>query len=409
MKKIISITLSIAILLMMVTALVAVNSSADGELTYTTIWSAADQTVPAHSSTMGSPTFTTIDVGGVDTDVMRVQRTEYDPGAIVFSIPDGIDFSKVVGIRAWIAGNWKPSDNSEVTGSKFAFGLGTTSTLQSGTGSVTYDGSYSVFANWDNFRFAPSTSGGYLTDSWTARWNGTDNGFSNYSSAYKDDDKWPLHTAGINQYRSNIGGSTAVTSDAFNNDTVKSVVLYVNNPAFYFYIKDVQLISYGEISGSAEPESPVATADGASIRLGQKNGMRFYTTVDMNAVTALNTESETVSFGTLIGPANLVGDELDIEDYSAGNAVDVVYGTAELWDNNQFVGSIVNIKEANLTRDFVARGYVKIGDTYYYSGTTATRNVAAVADAFIADEGSDYAILDPTTKALVDHWAAAND
>ena len=36
------------------------------------------------------------------------------------------------------------------------------------------------------------------------------------------------------------------------------------------------------------------------------------------------------------------------------------------------------------------------------------RNIAAVATAFIADENSAYSSLDATTKAIVDHWAAAN-
>ncbi len=153
---------------------------------------------------------------------------------------------------------------------------------------------------------------------------------------------------------------------------------------------------------------PVTTEDGASIRLNSPNGIRFYTTFDQDAIDALNTENETVEFGTLIGPQNLVGDELDIDDVTANNAVNVKYTSLEFWGDNedQFVGSIANIKDYNIARVFVGRGYVKIGDTYYYSESSSTRSLASVAYTYKTTD-SGYNSLDAELKENVDTWAAA--
>lgn len=159
------------------------------------------------------------------------------------------------------------------------------------------------------------------------------------------------------------------------------------------------------VRGTDIPASPVvSTIDGASIRLGLRNGLRFYTTVDMDKIDALNTNDEEVVIGTIIAPADIIEGEFTHED----DNIDIIYNAKQLWNTNQFVGSIVSIKETNLARNFVARGYAKIGDTYYYSDSTTMRNIAAVASAFITDENSAYSSLDATTKAIVDHWAAAN-
>ena len=70
-----------------------------------------------------------------------------------------------------------------------------------------------------------------------------------------------------------------------------------------------------------------------------------------------------------------------------------------------FLYIFANIKTTNYTRDFVARGYVKVDGVYYYSTTTATRNVRFIADAYIADENRDYSTLGEATKAIVDKFA----
>ena len=151
----------------------------------------------------------------------------------------------------------------------------------------------------------------------------------------------------------------------------------------------------------------LSTKAEASIRLNDQTGIRFYTTFDESAI-----EGTVVEKGTLIGPSDLVGTYLKMDDVEADNAVAVKYEADTLWANNEFVGSIVGINESNYNRSFTARAYVKLSDgTYLYSATTTTKTVADIADAYIADENANpkYADLDANTKALVDAWAAAND
>lgn len=155
--------------------------------------------------------------------------------------------------------------------------------------------------------------------------------------------------------------------------------------------------------------SPISTDAKASIRLGAVNGIRFYSTIDEDAIAELNTENATVEYGTLIGPSDLVGDTLDIADVTAGNAVDVKFTADELYTEGDFsgiVGSIVDIKTKNIARDFSGCGYVKIGETYYYSTTTSVRSLKTVATAY-ANDG--YPGATEAQKALVDGWKAAAD
>ena len=81
-----------------------------------------------------------------------------------------------------------------------------------------------------------------------------------------------------------------------------------------------------------------------------------------------------------------------------------------MYDDKYVVGSLVGIKKNNWARDFSARAYVILKDgTVLYSASTSTRNLAYIADAFIADTNSNYNTLDAALKASVDAWAKAND
>ena len=85
------------------------------------------------------------------------------------------------------------------------------------------------------------------------------------------------------------------------------------------------------------------------------------------------------------------------------------YATYGLYNDEFIVGSLVNIKDANLARDFVARAYVLVDGVYYYSDATCVRNIAQIADSYINTSGSGYEELDADIKELVDVWAKAND
>ena len=132
--------------------------------------------------------------------------------------------------------------------------------------------------------------------------------------------------------------------------------------------------------------------------------MRFYATVD--AGLDLSTVEE---MGIIIAPNDIVGDYFTMED----DHIKVVYEHKEydLWSGNQIVGSIVNVADRNLGRDFIARAYVVIDGVTYYAETSTVRNLAYVADAYIADTNAEtpFDALDAETKALVEKWAAAND
>lgn len=161
------------------------------------------------------------------------------------------------------------------------------------------------------------------------------------------------------------------------------------------------------VNPEAAPTTDAIVTDvKASIRLNEVNGIRFYTAVDEEKLSEL-VGDETYEIGTLIAPADLLGDdnELTIDD----TCLDVKYTSSKYYEGTTFVGSIVNIRETekdgdgdtngNIDRDFVGRGYVKIGDTYYYSSTTSTRSLAEVAAAYQAEIGEGV-------NELVDKWAA---
>ena len=143
----------------------------------------------------------------------------------------------------------------------------------------------------------------------------------------------------------------------------------------------------------------VSTVDGAAIRLNEVNGMRFTANFKGNL-------DEVDEIGIIIAPKDIVGEYITMEDNVAKIPYDTQYA---LWEGNQFVGSIVELKDANLARDFIARAYVVIDDVTYYANQTAVRNIAAIADEYMADANGGFDKLDTDTQALVEKWAKAND
>lgn len=154
----------------------------------------------------------------------------------------------------------------------------------------------------------------------------------------------------------------------------------------------------------------LSTKAEASIRLNSKCGIRFYTSFDATKIYGTVVEK-----GTLIGIKDKIGAYLTIEDTVTESgvspkAVAVPYTSSALWENNEFVGSIVSIKPENYAKEFSARAYIKLDDnTYFYSTTTTTKTVAEIADSFISEDRDIYDELDDTTRELVDTWAKAND
>ncbi|MGN0115677.1 MAG: glycoside hydrolase family 5 protein [Acutalibacteraceae bacterium] len=171
----------------------------------------------------------------------------------------------------------------------------------------------------------------------------------------------------------------------------------------------------------------VAMNKGAAIRLNYVTGIRFYTTVDADAIESVKTAyNATVSKGTLITPYDYLNDE-ELTLNSSFDAVNVEYTADTYYQPNTFVGSIIGIKESssfdansgNLAREFIGRGYitVKIGDytkTVYadYTNNNAANNarsLAYVAYQYKNDSDSSYSTLSEEIKAVVNKWAALNN
>lgn len=207
-----------------------------------------------------------------------------------------------------------------------------------------------------------------------------------------------------------------------------------------FIVCAVMIFSSCFVCASAEPVDTVVQlqmVEGAAIRLGEVNGLRFYTSVDeaaRNQISDLIKSGYKVELGTLISPLDIIGNSELTFDLGEANYLDVRYTAG--FANNQFkyfedgtgfvgfVGSIINIKlctsknydNGNKKRDFVARGYVKVTDkdgnqtiTYasYAGGNIAnnTRRLFDLATAYKKDATGGYNKLDAATKKLVDEWA----
>lgn len=167
---------------------------------------------------------------------------------------------------------------------------------------------------------------------------------------------------------------------------------------------------------------------GASMRINNKTGIRFYTSVDTAKIAELSETGATISMGTLIAPENLLnGDDLTLNTAEANRVnVPFVLGVEDgKWYTEEtfsgMVGSLVNIKSTTETvtgnelRKFVGRGYatVTIGgvtktvyaDYYNDSVVNNTRSIAFLAKS-LADSGSD---LYNANKDMVDKFATMYD
>lgn len=210
--------------------------------------------------------------------------------------------------------------------------------------------------------------------------------------------------------------SQILMSDFSNLDSI--TLSRMNSTSGNVYIDNVDVL----ISGN-DLSVDVTTVSGASLRLGDKNGIRFYTTVNEDKIARLKTIGATVEIGTLIAPLDLVADELT---HDSANYVDVKYNLDNGYytDDTGFsgiVGSIVNIKESgnsfnsssgNITRRFIGRGYVKVtlNDETYISYANnylnSSRAISYLSYCLKFDYTETAHSLYSSYKTDVDRWAA---
>ena len=149
------------------------------------------------------------------------------------------------------------------------------------------------------------------------------------------------------------------------------------------------------------------TKNSASARISNTaSGLRFKSVYDndylekMAAIAAA--QGEEMEIGTLIAPADYIKGEFTHAALGKGNYVEVMADLNTPFSNANGVttiaGSLVNIKEANLDRDFAGIGFIKIGNEYFYTDNYTVKNVSDIASAALADtkavagNGYDYKV-----------------
>ncbi len=224
-----------------------------------------------------------------------------------------------------------------------------------------------------------------------------------------------------------------VTIDGELNTVIKLgaryVFPYVDDDHFVAYTDGENFYDEGEfvnIEGDLELTSlyvDLSMRTGASMRLNEQTGIRFYTNIDQDQISALENLGATVEMGTIIAhKKNINGYEVSLDTPEYINEKPAYVNVK--FDHNKgyysesnfsgVVGSLVNIKDSNSNVNFIGRGYVKItkGDfekTIYAdyiddNYLNHTRSVGFIAYSLREDQEL-YEILTGTQQQSVDHYA----
>lgn len=160
-------------------------------------------------------------------------------------------------------------------------------------------------------------------------------------------------------------------------------------------------------------KTPTALTAGASVRIADvKNGggIRFESKVNTDLYNSLkNTEGVTVSLGTIIVPEEYrAGKDITFDNFKTASnggtnekknlCVDIPQTKWQDEANGIYTAALINLKEANYTKQFAARGYMKVTyadgtEEYFYSDFDAdgnVRSIQAVASAALADTSATY-------------------
>ena len=149
-----------------------------------------------------------------------------------------------------------------------------------------------------------------------------------------------------------------------------------------------------------------STLESASARISTENtGLRFKTQISKAALQELMDKfgAGNVSVGTLIAPADKLGDQKLTHKFGTVNKdyIDVPATIDAPFSEKDgvltYAGTISNIKQKNLDREFTAVGYISYVDfdgntVYIYSTSTATRSIDYVATAALADTTKNYSL-----------------
>lgn len=253
----------------------------------------------------------------------------------------------------------------------------------------------------------------YMTEKGYDRY--TPNGNMNVTMEYQGDTNL---VKGYNWYLITISGRFYTT----NGDTSK----YEDGTVYCRLFTKGRITTAGVThDASAEPtdvltnldievnKTPTALTTGASVRIANvKNGggIRFESKVNTDLYNSLkDTEDVTVSLGTIIVPEEYRnGKEINFDNFKTASeggtnqaknlCVDIPQTKWQDEANGIYTAALINLKEANYTKSFAARGYMKVTyadghSDYYYSDFDEdgnVRSIQAVASAALADTSVTY-------------------
>lgn len=156
---------------------------------------------------------------------------------------------------------------------------------------------------------------------------------------------------------------------------------------------------------------------GASMRLNSPTGIRFYSDVDTDLIETLRAQGAEISLGTIIAPEDKIGTkDFTMEIGTEGqDFVNVKFEASNWFTSGGFkgvVGSLANIKTANVNRQFVGRGYItikfgSIEKTIYASYADSNIDNNARSICYIANKVmlNDYTTLTATHQEIVKYYA----
>lgn len=281
---------------------------------------------------------------------------------------------------------------------------------------------------------------------WTMLWNNNENDDNeNWSRSQsgecedKDNEyqyvrftinRMPLHQSSTAQvwaamYEFNIYSPVyTVTEGDSTTEAAYGDTYTVNGDATYGYYYNEEMYKKGDgltvkdnINLEAVNTLNLSIANDAGIRTADPYGMRFQTTVTSDNYKAVN-EQKAIKEGMLITTKDLYEKNGNVlEKESNYTKLDIAnngwYGENESAKTNTYCGSVVNIKEENFARGFIANAYVTITykdgttTTVYSDNMSDTRSVAQVAYNMTQSEGGQAELnrLGETIKAMIEGWA----
>ena len=204
--------------------------------------------------------------------------------------------------------------------------------------------------------------------------------------------------------------------------SLKGFVAYSDNTDYLFAGQKVQIESDTSFN---IVRLTINMMKGASMRMNEQTGIRFYSQIDTDLITALRNAARnagaTISLGTIISKKSIIGEQEFTKDISSQlvdiKYIDVKYEAETWYSEDEFtgmVGSILNIKESNYNEEFVGRGYVTVtyGDvstTVYadYAGDSISNNsrsICYIANQIMKDQ-AEYETLSPEKQQIVKDFA----